>query len=388
MIHFLIKKFIKNYNDVTDKKVRESYSILSGCLGIFCNLVLFTIKIIVGNLMNSIAIISDAFNNLSDTGSSFIVIIGAKMSNRRPDKEHPFGHGRIEYISSLIVSFLIMLMGLELAKSSFDKILHPEPIAFDLTLTIILLCSVFIKVWMFSYNRYIGKKINAVTITATARDSLNDVIATLAVIVCTLIGYFFHFNIDGYIGIVVSALIIYTGFSVAKDTVTLLLGAAPDPELIKNIEEMVLNTDGIIGVHDLIVHDYGPGRIIASVHAEIPSDSDIIKIHEAIDRLEHQIHETLNVLMVIHMDPVLLHCEKTDRATRQIQTIIDNMPQQLSFHDLRITDGENNINLIFDVVVPVGSSQKECDEIVQEITTKLKQFDPRYNAVINIDNSY
>lgn len=304
MIKILIRKYIKNYESTKEKDVREAYGVLAGTLGIICNLLLFGLKLGIGLFMNSIAIISDAFNNLSDTGSSVVAIIGAKMSNKLPDKEHPFGHGRVEYVSALIVSFLIIMVGIELFRNSLDKLLKPEKVLFDLRLIMILMASIIIKIWMYSYNLYIGKKISSPINKATAYDSLNDVIATSAVVLSTIAGYFLDFPIDGFMGLCVSVLIVYTGFSLAKDTVNILLGQSPDPEMVEDIKRIVLSSEYIKGAHDLIIHDYGPGRIISSIHVEISDQENIIKAHSVIDKIEKKVLKELNIDLVIHIDPI------------------------------------------------------------------------------------
>jgi len=304
MIKIIIKKFINDYTNIEDKKVRENYSITGGVLGIICNLFLFGLKLTIGLVMNSIAITSDAFNNLSDTGSSLIAIIGAKMSNRLPDKEHPFGHGRIEYISSLIVSFIIIIVGFELFKSSLGKVFNPEEVVFNSKLMIILSISILIKIWMFSYNNYISRVINSSVNKATAFDSLNDAVATSAVIVSTIIGKFLNFSVDGIAGLIVSLLIMYTGIKVAKDVVNVLLGESPSEELVNDISTLVMSSDYIVGIHSLQVHDYGPGRTVASVHAEVIDDLNMIEAHSIIDEIEKNILEQLKIDIVIHVDPI------------------------------------------------------------------------------------
>lgn len=388
MIGWFIGRFIPNAEQVKDKKVRERYAILSGSLGMGCNMVLFAVKLTIGAFMNSIAIVSDAFNNLSDMGSSLIAIIGAKMSNKRPDKEHPFGHGRIEYISALIVSFLIMLVGVELAKGSINKILHPEPLSFSWILMGILALSVLVKVWMFSYNRYMGKKIQSPVLEATARDSLNDVLSTSAVILSTILGQLIHLPVDGIIGTLVSVLILYGGFSIAKETVGMLLGTPPSKELVQEIRDLVMARPEIIGIHDLIVHDYGPGRVMASLHAEVPDDSDILVIHETIDETEQQIQRELGLEVVIHMDPIASHCEETEQLKEQILTLVHTVNEHFSIHDFRVVKGENRINLIFDMVVPFGMPQAESDHAALVIMRQVMALDPRYHAVIQIDHGY
>lgn len=303
MVRLIIKRFVKNYQDVNDRDVRESYGVLSGVLGIICNLGLFAMKLSVGLLTNSIAVISDAFNNLSDMGTSLVAIIGVKLSNRPPDQEHPHGHGRYEYIASLIVSFVIFAVGLQLLGSSFDKLTNRDEVLFSSVSMIILTFSVLVKAWMFSYNRYIGDTINSTISRATANDSLSDVIATSAVIVGTVLGQYVTFSIDGLLGLVISCLIMYTGFSTAKDSVHALLGSSPDPELIQSINSIVLSARSIDGVHDLMIHDYGPGRIAASIHAEVSGLSNVADIHSEIDDIERLIERELGVSMVIHMDP-------------------------------------------------------------------------------------
>jgi len=304
MIKLLIKKFIPNHKEVQDVHVREKYGILSGVLGIVCNLFLFLLKLLIGLTMNSIAITSDAFNNLSDMGSSMMTVIGAKMSNQKPDAEHPFGHGRFEYVASLIISFIIMVMGFELLKNAVDKIIHPEPVQFSGLLMVILTVSVLIKVWMYAYNRYIGQLIDSKVNMATAYDSINDVVATGAVIITTLVGQFLTFPIDGIAGVLVSLLIMYTGFEVAKDTIDVLLGRSPSDDLVNKISSAICSAEIINGCHDLKVHDYGPGRSIASVHVEVSDQLDLVTAHSEIDRIEKKILRELGVDIVLHIDPM------------------------------------------------------------------------------------
>ncbi len=307
MIKFLIRKFIKNYENIGDKYVREKYGVLSGALGIICNLILFILKLIIGLLMNSIAVISDAFNNITDLGSSIMTIFGSKLSNRPPDKNHPHGHGRYEYIASLAVSFIIFGVGLETLRTSIEKIIKPEPIEFNLLSGIILSFSILLKLWMYSYNKYIGEKISSSVNRATAQDSLNDAIATTAVLIGSIAEPYINLPVDGILGLIISALIMYSGFCTAKDSVNLLLGPSPDPELVDKIKKLLLEDDNIKGVHDLIVHDYGPNKIMASVHAEVSSKANIVDIHSVIDSIEKKIKRKLNVEIVIHMDPTESH---------------------------------------------------------------------------------
>ncbi len=387
MIGFLVKKFVPDYENTTDKTVRERYSTLSGALGIICNLVLFAVKFIIGSLMSSIAITSDAFNNLSDMGTSLMAIISAKLSNRRPDADHPFGHGRFEYISSLIISFLIMLVGFELLQGSFDKVLHPQPIRINPILLAILTLSVFLKFWMWSYNTFLGKKIDSKVLKAAASDSLNDVIATAAVILSSIIGFYLKINIDGYIGCAVSLLIMYVGFGIAKETVNILLGSAPDKETVKDIEALLSQGSSVLGIHDLVVHDYGPGRVFASVHAEVSDKCDVTAIHEEMDALEQRCLRELGIELVIHMDPIATDSSTLTAAREMVLGIVTALGDY-SIHDFRMTDGEARVNLIFDVVVPAAMKEKERSDLISGISAALKAVDQKYCAVIKIDNDY
>ncbi len=388
MIKAVIKHFIPEYHNTKDRNVRERYCVLAGALGILCNLVLFAVKLTIGRLMNSISILSDAFNNLSDMGSSVISILGAKMSNRRPDREHPFGHGRMEYIASFLVACIIFIVGFELLRSSVDKILHPEPVRFSVVLVVILSLSLRVKLWMFSYNRYMGKQIDSTVLRAAASDSLNDVAATAAVIVATVVGNFVAFPIDGIMGVLVSVLIMRSGFQIAKEVADRLLGQRPDPALVKELSDRILSYDGIIGIHDMIVHNYGPGRNFASVHAEVSDDCDIIKIHEIIDAAEQAIFRETGVEIVIHMDPVSLNSPETQELKKLVVQIISEIDPALTIHDFRITKGQSRINVIFDLVVPIEATPARRKEITSEIAVRLRAADPRYTAVIQVDTSF
>lgn len=385
MIKLIVKKFVPDHQNVSNPKVREKYGILGGILGIICNFMLFVLKLTVGLFMNSISIISDAVNNLSDTASSIIVIFGTKISNLRPDEEHPFGHGRIEYISSLIVSFIIMLVGFELLKSSAHKIFSPEPVVFSLPLIIILGASVLVKLWMASYNRYLSSQISSGVLGAAATDSLIDAVSTSIVIISLIVGRFISFPLDAVMGAIFSLVVMYSGFGIAKDTIDVLLGTAPDMETIDKITEKIMQADGVVGVHDLIVHDYGPGRKMASVHAEVPDNADIVKVHELIDRLEQEISAELHVHTVIHMDPITTGCEITDKLKATVLEVVTSVDDRLGIHDFRMTNGENRINLIFDLEIPFALSG-EKDRILSDIKEKLTEIDSRYAAVITVDN--
>lgn len=384
-IQLLTKRFIKNSEDVKNPTVRTSYGVFGGVLGIICNVILFIIKTVVGNAIHSIAIISDAFNNLSDIGSSAVTLIGAKLSNQRPDKEHPFGHGRIEYICSLIVSFIIITMGIELVKSSFDKILHPVAPTYNLVMILILIASVFIKLWMFLSMRYLGNKIDSEVLKATSADSLSDVIATSAVIASVVLCRFLPPVIDGIAGLIVAILICITGVRVAWNTINTLLGSSPDPELAKNITTILSSNKEILGIHDLIIHDYGPGRTLASVHAEVSCEKSAIMLHEIIDALEVKILNETGVETVIHTDPILVGCEKVDVTRNKVKCIIAQVNPDFGMHDFRMTDGTNRINLIFDLEIPFSLTETEKKIALRAINEKLKEENPNFHPVIRVD---
>lgn len=389
MIRFLVKKFVPNYEMIENSDVREKYGVLAGGLGIVCNLFLFVLKLVIGLVMNSIAIISDAINNLSDMCSSLITIVGAKMSNARPDREHPFGHGRAEYVASLIVSLLIILVGFKLFTTSFGKILNPEPLEFRLVLFVILAASILVKFWMFSYNRYLGEKINSSMLKAAATDSLNDCLSTFAVVISVLLSkWIISFSVDGVMGLIVSGLILYSGIKMAKEISGILIGTPPSKEMVEKIEKLVLGGDGIVGVHDFMGHDYGPGVVIASIHAEVPDDVDIVKVHEVIDDIEKRASDELGVTLVIHMDPVSLNCEKTNLAKELVTKVITDINPKFSIHDFRMVDGEKNINLVFDLVVPIELTSDERKHILEVICEKVKAEDARYCLVVKVDNAY
>ena len=387
---FLVKTFIKNSENTKDKKVRSKYGFLGGIVGIITNLILFIIKFTVGMLVSSIAVTADAFNNLSDAASSVITIVGFKMANRPADKEHPFGHGRIEYLSALIVAFMVMLVGVQFVKSSFEKILNPEPTQFEWVPFILLIISIFLKLWLSRFNKFIGEKINSSALKASSVDALGDVFTSTSVAISLLVSKFTSFPIDGYIGIIVALVIVYSGFSLVRETINPLLGEAPDPELVKDIESMMLSYDNIIGIHDLIVHNYGPGRCMASAHAEIPSDIDVITIHNIIDKAEREISEKLNIYLVIHMDPICLSDDEIKKAYKEVEKIIKYNPLIKSMHDFKIVGEGDEKNLIFDVVVYSKSLNKLMseDQLKNDITKSIKELHPNYNCIITVDYDY
>jgi len=387
---FLISKFVPNYQDTTNKKVRDSYGYLGGLVGIIVNLILFATKLIIGILSNSIAITADAFNNLSDVASSVITILGFKLASKPADKEHPFGHGRLEYISGLIVSFMVILVGFEFIKTSFNKIIHPTNVIFSLIPFILILISIGVKIWISGFNKTMGKAINSSALKASSTDALSDVISSSCVALSLLLSNWIDFPIDGYIGIVVSLIIIYAGYSLIKKTMNPLLGEAPDKHLVKGLQEKLLSFDYITGSHDLVIHNYGPGRCMGSIHAEVPCDISIVKIHEIIDKAEKEISEEFNMYLVIHMDPI----NTTDievRASRlELLDVLNSFSMIKSIHDFRLVGEGAHKNLIFDVVIDFNPSFTKGDEIKLEdnINKELKKSYPNYNAVMTIDRDY
>lgn len=386
----IVNTFIKNKDDYNNEKVRTSYGLLAGIVGIIANLTLFAIKLFVGIVAKSIAVTADAFNNLSDAASSLITIIGFKLSTMPADKEHPFGHGRLEYVSAMIVAFMVMYVGFQFIKSSFERILNPETIVFELIPFILILISILVKIWLGKFNGFVGKTINSSALKASSLDAFGDVITSSCVALSLLASKFTTFPIDGYIGIIVALMILYSGFNLVKETLNPLLGEAPDPELVTNIKESVLSYDLISGVHDLIIHNYGPGKCMASIHAEVPANASIIQIHEIIDKAEKEISDKLNIYLVIHMDPINVDDEDIIEARRDLLEVLNDFPYVLSMHDFRVV-GEGNIkNLIFDIVVDSNKKNKMLsDELIKaEIIEKVKIKHPTYNCVITIDEDF
>lgn len=388
MTEFLVKLFVKNKDNVQDQAVRTSYGILSSIVGVICNVILFAVKLIVGLLINSVSVMADAFNNLSDAASSIISFIGVKLASRPADKEHPFGHGRIEYIAALAVSFIILQVGLSLFKSSFSKILNPETVIFNPILIGILILSIFVKVWLMIFNKKLGKKVNSKVMLATAADSMGDVLVTSATVISTIVAGATGWQIDGYMGLVVSVFVMIAGIGIAKDTLEPLLGQAVDREAYKKITSLVESYPGIVGTHDLIIHNYGPSHRMATIHAEVPNDIDFEKAHETIDMIERDVLEKLDIFLVIHMDPVemndLMVIEKRDMVTE----IIKSVDKRASFHDFRVVSGEYNINLIFDLVIPFSYTREEEQRLLTRIVEELRKHDSRINCVITLENSY
>lgn len=389
MIGILSKLFIKNRLNYTDTQVRSAYGVLCGLTGIFLNLVLFALKFFAGILSGSVAVTADAFNNLSDAGSSVVTLIGFRLAAEKPDKEHPFGHGRFEYISGLIVSLIILLMGVELAKTSFDKILHPGEIEVNTLALGILLVSIAVKLYMSFYNRSIGKKIDSAAMKATAADSLSDVLSTAAVILSMIITKWTNVVVDGWCGLAVACFILYTGYGAARDTISPLLGQPPTKEFVDAIRDIVMSYPEVKGLHDLMVHDYGPGRVMVSLHAEVDEHADMLQTHDVIDNIEKFISEKMGCSAVIHMDPIAADDEDTAKLRARLTAYVrETMSEEISIHDFRLVRGTTHTNVIFDIVIPYDV-KTEDSEIKRMIREYLESFEEaRYFAVITVDRSY
>lgn len=388
MIHYLIKRCIKDYEQYDKPEVRTAYGILASVVGILCNVFLFAVKVTVGMLLKSISVTADAFNNLSDAASSVISFVGVKMASKPADEDHPFGHGRIEYIAAFVVSFLVIQVGFTFFKTSVGKIMNPEDIAFNGMSVCILAASVCVKLWMGFFNKKLGNQINSSVMRAASADAFGDVVTTLATIVSILVCQFSGFNIDGFIGLLVSLLVIWSGINIARDTLAPLIGQAIDPELTENITKMVEAYEGIIGTHDLIVHNYGPSKSMASIHAEVPNNVDIKISHEIIDKIEREVSKKLNVLLVIHMDPVETENEVVLAHKTMVEQVLCELDENLEFHDFRLVDGKQQINLIFDLVVPYRYTRKQQFNLLQRITEKIKEKDNRCQCVITLENRF
>ena len=410
MVNFLIKTFIKNSENTENPKIHQKYGTLSSIVGIICNVLLFLIKYAMGTLSHSISIVSDAFNNLSDcagclvtllgykmaskpadknhplsdAASSIVTIIGFKLSKKPADAEHPFGHGRMEYLTSLIIAALIIFVGIELLKNSVEKIINPVEIRFSFAVLFSLVFSIAVKLWMAVFNAELGKKINSSVLTATAKDSKSDVIATSATLIALICSLFTALPVDGVMGLLVSVFILKSGYDIVKDTVDELLGKPADPEIINHIKEYVLKNDKIIGIHDLIIHSYGPGNMIGSCHVEVKSNESFTEVHDIVDSIEREIHNNLNILMTIHMDPIEVNDMLTNKCKKLVNNIIHSIDSSLDLHDFRIVSGESHTNLIFDLVVPFECKYSN-EELKQKIDMQLSKENINYYTVIVFD---
>lgn len=386
MITLLAKIFIKDTEDKS--KLREAYGMLCGIVGVCLNIFLFVGKFLAGTFSNSIAITADAFNNLSDAGSSVVTLLGFKLAGAKPDTEHPFGHGRIEYISGLVVAAAILLMGYELIRDSIGKILHPEETEFTVVVAVILIASILVKLYMAYYNRSVGKKLDSTAMKAVATDSLSDTVATTVVLLASVFTYFTGIKIDGYCGLVVGFLVGYAGFDAARETLNPLLGQPPAREFVEKIDEIVMSHPEVCGMHDLIVHDYGPGRQMISLHAEVPSEGNILELHDVIDNIETELRRELGCEATIHMDPIATSDEHVSETKAAMVSLIKAIDEELSIHDFRMVTGESHMNLIFDVLAPFNFRLTD-EELLTEILQDVQEhFGENYYVVAKVDHSY
>ncbi len=386
LTNLLIRCFVSDADRTEDAGVRQQYGRLAGGVGIGVNLLLFAAKLLAGLLSASVAVLADAFNNLSDAGTSIVTLVGFHLAGQEADEEHPFGHGRMEYLAGLVVSLAILLVAFELGKSSVEKILHPEPVEFSLLSTLILALAVLVKLWLFRFHRTLGRRIVSTTMQAAATDSLMDAVATAVVLVSGLIGWRFGLSIDGYVGVLVALFVLKAGWDAAKETLDPLLGRPMDPELAADIDRIVLDHPYILGIHDLVYHDYGPGRAMMSFHAEVPADGDLLAIHDVIDHIERELKQRNGIETVIHMDPVVQD-ENTEQLRKQVEELAKQLDSRLTIHDFRTTAGPIHTNLLFDVVVPYGFSMTDA-QVKKELTRRVRELSETYYAVIEVDRSY
>ncbi len=387
MTEQLLRRFVRDYEKVQDAQVRERYGMLSGGVGIFLNLLLSAGKFFAGVLTGSISITADAFNNLSDAGSSVVTLVGFRLAGQKADDDHPFGHGRIEYLAGLLVSMLILLVGVELGKSSIEKILHPEPVVFSAVSAGILLCSIAVKLWMCFFNRNLSRRIGSAAMAATAMDSLSDVVATSAVLLGAVVGALTGVSIDGWVGVLVALFILRAGWEAAKDTIDPLLGQTPDRDLVREIEQTILAHPEVVGIHDLIIHDYGPGRSMMSFHAEVPMNADIMEAHDVIDHIERELKEKFGIETSAHMDPIATEDEGVNRTRLWVAQQVKELDERLTIHDFRMTAGPHHTNLIFDVVAP-HNFPMEDEALAAAIQQRIQAHDPHCYAVIQVDHAY
>ena len=385
-MNFLVRRFIKNYQDTKDANVRTSVGKLSGIVGILNNLFLFVIKFVIGTIVHSVSIQADGVNNLTDAGSNIISILSFHFANKPADKDHPFGHERTETIASLFVGILILVLGFETVKESISKVIHPESIDFRLASVIILLVSIIVKFWMYTYNKKLSKTYDSSLLEATALDSISDVCGTTAVLVSTLLSPVLHFNLDGYMGIVVSGIIIYGAYGLLRDMINSLIGEAPDPELVHNIVDRIMAHPAILGVHDMMIHNYGPNKIFASAHVEVDSSKDIFETHDHIDNIEREVKENMNIDLVLHMDPVKVNDPETELYRAKVVEAIHQINPKWGFHDFRIVSGPTHVNLVFDLVIPF--EEKYTQEEIEAMLLKHIESDKKIYLVLTIDHPY
>ncbi len=384
MTQLLIRLFLKNAKDINDPKVRDQYGQFASGVGIATNVFLFLIKLISGIVFNSIAIIADAINNLSDSVASLVTLIGFKISGKPADSEHPYGHARVEYIAGMIVSFSILFLGINLVQSAFEKIIHPENANFNLLTVCVLIISILVKLWQSVFYRKIGQKMNSITLIAVSIDSRNDIIVTTSILLGTVITLSTGLNLDGYMGMLVALFIIYSAFRLILDTTDPLLGLAPSDEMVEAISSKILNYEHIIGIHDLQVHSYGAGRCYASVHCEVPAEFDVMVSHDIIDQIERDFQSNDHIQLVIHMDPVITNDEKTNGLKTQVEALVNEISPELQIHDFRVIWGIHTTKVIFDVVIPYKNSLKETD-IIACISKDIQKLDPNYQTIVLVE---
>lgn len=388
MTEFLVRRFVKNYEHTETVAVRTAYGVLASMVGIFCNVFLFLVKGGIGIVLHSISVTADAFNNLSDAGSSIIGLVGVKMAEKPADEEHPFGHGRIEYIAALIVAFIVLEVGFTFLKDAIGKIRQPEILKFNTVSVVILMFSIGVKIWLASFNRKLGKKINSKVMMATAADAMGDVATTTATILSVLFFRVTGINIDGFVGIGVALVVMWAGVGIAKDTLEPLIGEAVPQETCDEITKFVESYDGIVGTHDLLVHNYGPGRSMASIHAEVPNDVNIEVSHEVIDKIERDARKYLGTYLLIHMDPIETKDQDVIKVRKKVEDIVTQADPDASIHDFRMVSGEHRINLIFDMVLPHGYDKEEENTLQRLVTEKIHRLDERYQCVITMEKSF
>ena len=388
MTEFLVRTFVKNYKNTKDVQVRTSYGVMVSVVGILCNILLFSAKIFAGLLVNSISVMADAFNNLSDAASSIIGFVGVRMAGKPADEDHPFGHGRVEYIAAFIVAFLVIQVGFSLFKTSFGKVMNPEEMSFQAVTVVILILSVFVKLWLGFFNRKLGERIQSSVMKATAADSLGDVVTTSATILSVAVYGIWGLNIDGIVGLIVSVAVMLAGVKIAKETLTPLIGEPIDPKLYLEITEFVESYEGIIGSHDLIVHNYGPTRSMASIHAEVPNDVNVEISHEVVDRIEREALKKFGIFLVIHMDPVETKNSRVMEFGSMVENVIHGVDPRISFHDFRLIEGQEQINLIFDLVFPREYDKKKRERLKEEIIKKVTETDNRCCLVMTEESGF
>lgn len=388
MSEWVLRLFVKDYKRTEDTVVRSRCAIAAGRVCIACNILLCAAKFIIGVISRSIAIQADAVNNLSDVGSSAGMIFGARAAAKPADREHPYGHARLEYIVSLAIAFIILMVGVTLAREAVCKIIAPESVDYSIAMLVVLIISMLIKLWMGFFTADVGRRIGSSAMSAAAADSISDVVATGAIFISSILGYFFDINIDGYISLAAALFVLYSGIGIIRDAIGPLLGEAPDKETVERLSSMLLSYDGIIGLHDILIHSYGPGKTIASAHAEVRADCDLLQTHEMIDRAEREVGEKLGMLLTLHMDPIETDNAKLNRARQSMAKAIGEIAPDVRFHDFRMVSGERNTNLIFDIVVPCGMKDSDAEDIKQRIAKAAHGIDPSYRCVITIDRDY